>query len=303
VTVALLAAYAAAAGFAAPACLRRDWLARMPRLAMALWLALSASWVTAVTLAALAIAAPSLLTWSAVGSQRLVAGSHFPAAIATGVLLAAALIMRTAGQLAHDLREAGREQAEHAAFLAAAGHADSLAGALVLDHDAPAAYSVPRGRHRIVVSSATVTLLTQGQLEAVIAHERAHLRGHHQLLLTISRALAHAFPAVTLLARAAEEVAVLAEMAADAAAARSHDPEDLAAALVILARARVRTAALAAGGPAALARINRLLAAEPRAALAARSAGLAACVAALTVATAFACLPLVLAACGLLTWR
>jgi len=303
VTVALLAAYAAAVGFAAPACLRRAWLARMPRLAMALWLALSASWVTGVTLASLAIAAPSLLTWSAFGSQRLVAASHFPVAIATGVLLFAAVTLRTARQVAHDLRGARRQQAEHAAFLAAAGHADPVAGALVLDHDAPAAYSVPRGRYRIVVSSATVTLLTPGQLEAVVAHERAHLRGHHQLLLTVSRALAHAFPAVPLLARAAEEVAVLAEMAADAAAARSHDAQDLAAALVILARARVPTAALTAGGPAALARINRLLAAEPRAALAARTSGLAACVAALTAATAFACLPLVLAACGLLTWR
>ena len=302
-SVALLAAYAAAAGFAAPACLRRDWLARMPRLAMALWLALSASWVTAVTLAALALAAPSLLAWSAAGSRPLPVGSHVPAAVAAGVLLFAALILRTAGQLARDLRRARREQAEHAMFLAAAGHLDPVAGALVLDHDAPAAYSLPRGRHRIVVSSATVTLLTPGQLEAVLAHERAHLRGHHQLLLTVSRALAHAFPAVPLLVRAAAEVAVLAEMAADAAAARSHDAADLAAALVILARARVRTAALTAGGPAALARINRLLAAEPRAALPARIAGLAGCIAALTVAIAFACLPLTLAACGLLTWR
>jgi len=303
VTVALLAAYAAAVGFAAPACLRREWLARMPRLAMALWLVLSASWVTAVTLAALAFAAPSLLTWSAFGSQRLLAGSHFPAEIAAGVLVSAAVILRTASQLAHDFRGARRQQAEHAAFLAAAGHADPVAGALVLDHDAPAAYSVPRGRHRIVVSSATVTLLTPGQLEAVVAHERAHLRGHHQLLLTASTARARAFPALPLLERAAEEVAVLAEMAADAAAARRYDAEDLAAALVILARARVRTAVLTAGGPAALARINRLLAAEPRAALAERTAGLAACVAALIMATAFACLPLVLAACGLLTWQ
>jgi hypothetical protein len=59
-------------------------------------------------------------------------------------------------------------------------------------------------------------------------------------------ALARAFPAVPLSARAGEELAVLAEMAADDAAARRHDRGDLAAALVILARAGVRATALTA---------------------------------------------------------
>jgi hypothetical protein len=60
------------------------------------------------------------------------------------------------------------------------------------------------------------------------AHERAHLRGHHHLMLAVAAALARAFPAVPLLARAAAELAVLAEMTV--------------------------------GGPAAIARIQRLLA-------------------------------------------
>jgi beta-lactamase regulating signal transducer with metallopeptidase domain len=150
-----------------------------------------------------------------------------------------------------------------------------------------------------VVSSATVALLTAGQLQAVLAHERAHLRGRHQLVLTLIRALAHAFPMVPLPARAAEEAAVLAELIADASAAHHHDRKDLAAALVILARARVRTAALTAGGPAALMRIDRLLAPEPRPTLPGRTAGLAA----LAIALAIACLPLVLAACDVVGWQ
>jgi len=89
---------------------------------------------------------------------------------------------------------------------------------------------------------------------------RAHLRSRHHLTLTASSALARAFPHVPLLAQASAELAVLAEMAADDAAARRHDPGDLAAALVILARAGVRAAALTASGPAATARIHRLLA-------------------------------------------
>ncbi len=112
----------------------------------------------------------------------------------------------------------------------------------------------------MVVSTAALAVLGPGQLQAVLAHERAHLRSRHHLTLTASSALARAFPHVPLLAQASAELAVLAEMAADDAAARRHDPGDLAAALVILARAGVRAAALTASGPAATARIHRLLA-------------------------------------------
>ncbi len=90
---------------------------------------------------------------------------------------------------------------------------------------------------------------------------------------------------------------MLAELAADDAAARHHDRGDLAAAVVILAKAGVRTAALTAGGPAAVARIQRLLAPPPRPALAARTAGLAAGVAALIIPVAIVCLPLIIVAC------
>src|SRR5581483_3535026 len=97
------------------------------------------------------------------------------------------------------------------------------------------------------------------QLQAVLAHERAHLRCRHHLMLAAAAALARAFPRVPLFAQAGPELGVLAEMAADAAA-RRHGPDHLAKALVILARAGTRPAALAAGGPAAIARIQRLLA-------------------------------------------
>ena len=99
----------------------------------------------------------------------------------------------------------------------------------------------------MVVSTAALAVLGPGQLQAVLAHERAHLRSRHHLTLTASSALARAFPHVPLLAQASAELAVLAEMAADDAAARRHDPGDLAAALT-------------ASGPAATARIHRLLA-------------------------------------------
>ena len=134
----------------------------------------------------------------------------------------------------------------------------------------------------------------------MLAHERAHLRGRHHLMLTAATALARAFPALPLLARASAELAVLAEMTADDHAARRHSASDLAAALVTLAGAGSRSTALAAGGPAAIARIQRLLAPPAQPGLPARAARLAAGVAAFLIPAAITGLPLVITACGLI---
>jgi Zn-dependent protease with chaperone function len=72
---------------------------------------------------------------------------------------------------------------------------------VILDDDVPAAYCLPCGRHRVVISAGALSRLSPGQLQAVLAHERAHLRAHHHLMLAIASALARAFPAIPLLAR------------------------------------------------------------------------------------------------------
>ncbi|MGH3196477.1 MAG: M56 family metallopeptidase, partial [Streptosporangiaceae bacterium] len=299
----ILAAYALAAGFGAPAALCRSWARRSPRIATGLWLTLAASWLTAVPLAALTLLTPTSVTWQASGSRAAGTLSGTPGGTpvaAAGILLAAAVALRPSWHLARGLGRTRREHRAHAAFLAAAGRPDQALGAVILDDDAPAAYCLPRGRHQVVISSGALSRLSPGQLRAVLAHERAHLRGHHHLMLAIASALARAFPAIPLLARASAELAVLAEMTADAAAARRHDPADLAAALVTLAAAGSRTTALAAGGSATIARIQRLLAPPPQPRLPARTARLAAGAAALTIPAAIACLPLAIAACGII---
>lgn len=297
----ILAAYALAAGFAAPVALGRDWARRSPRLAAGLWLTLAASWLAAAPLAALTLLTPLTLTWQASGRAagslaRMPDGT--PAAVA-GALLAAAVVLRPAWHLARGLARTRRERRAQAAFLAAAGRLDPALDAVILEDDAPAAYCLPRGRRRVVISAGALSRLSPGQLHAVLAHERAHLRGHHHLMLAVAAALARAFPVIPLLARATTELAVLAEMTADDDATRRHDPADLAAALVILATAGSRAIALTAGGPAAVARIQRLLTPPPRPGLAARTARLAAGLAALTIPAAIACLPLVVAACAI----
>jgi hypothetical protein len=114
------------------------------------------------------------------------------------------------------------------------------------------------------------------------------------VILALAAALGRAFPRVPLLSQAQPQLAVLAEMAADDAAIRRHHRDDLAAALVVLAAAGARPAALAASGPAAIARLQRILATQqqPRIGLARLAA-----IAGLIPPVVIACLPLLLAAC------
>jgi Zn-dependent protease with chaperone function len=295
----LLAAYALAAGFGAPAALCRTWAGRSPRIALGLWLTLAASWLAAVVLAGIALAVP--LTWHAASSPAAANLTGRSPAVVAGLLLAATVVLRASWYLARGLTSTRREHRAHAAFLAVAGRPDRALGAVVLDGEAPACYCLPRGRSRVVISAGALSRLSPGQIQAVLAHERAHLRGHHHRMLAAAGALARAFPAIPLLARAPGELAVLTEMTADDAAARRHDPADLAAALVALAGAGTHTTALAAGGPAAIARIQRLLAPPGQQGLPARTTRLAAGLAALAIPAAIASLPLIVAACGVIT--
>jgi Zn-dependent protease with chaperone function len=111
-----------------------------------------------------------------------------------------------------------------------------------------------------VVSVGTLELLGRGELAAVLAHERAHLAGRHHLLIALSRGLAAGFPAVPLFTQGQQEVARLAEMCADDAAARRSGRPTLIAALLAMGTGTAGpAAALAATAGAVTARVQRLL--------------------------------------------
>jgi beta-lactamase regulating signal transducer with metallopeptidase domain len=295
----LFSLYAAAVGMLAPAMLRRAWAVRSPRLAMTLWLVLPVSWVAAVVLAILAATAPFPLTWPESprgGGRMLLAGQAVPggrAIAVAGLLVAAAVVLRATGCVAWELHRGRRGRREHSAMVAATGRPGREPGVAIVDHDAPAVYCLPHGQYQIVISSSALAALTPDQLRAVLAHERAHLRCRHHLILALATALARTFPRVPLLTQAQPQVAVLTEMAADDTAARRHRRDDLAAALVGLARAGARPATLAASGPEAIARLQRILVTpQSRTGLARLAA-----IAGLIPAAAIACLPFILAAC------
>lgn len=93
--------------------------------------------------------------------------------------------------------------------------APSLATAAVIDHAVPAAYCLPGRGRRIVLTSAALTALSDDELNAVLAHERAHLSGRHHLVVAFADGLSRAFPNVPLFRRAQEQVGRLVEMLAE----------------------------------------------------------------------------------------
>ena len=151
----------------------------------------------------------------------------------------------------------------HRALLSLLAHGDpKVPGALVVDHPAAAAYCVPGLRSQIVISAGTLEVLDQAELAAVLAHERAHLRARHDLVLLPFCALGRAFPRSRLVRQAHATVALLVEMLADDQALRQRPARELATALLrvgVSGAGQAPCGALAAADEEVVARVTRLL--------------------------------------------
>jgi Zn-dependent protease with chaperone function len=133
--------------------------------------------------------------------------------------------------------------------------------AVVVDAPERAAYCVAGRPNAIVVTSAALNALTGRHLQAVLAHERAHLVGRHHYVLAFVRAMAAAIPWLTLFSKGSRDIARLLEISADNAAARSHGPQTLLDALLALsAGAPTPHGALGAAGTDILDRAEHLAA-------------------------------------------
>ena len=149
--------------------------------------------------------------------------------VAAGLVLLTLLCWVLVAAFAAVLR-ARRRQRDLLSLLA---HGDpKVPGALVVDHPAAAAYCVPGLRSRIVISAGTLELLDQAELAAVLAHERAHLRERHDLVLLPFTALLRAFRWSAVARQAESAVALLLEMLADDHALRHRPARELATALM-----------------------------------------------------------------------
>jgi Zn-dependent protease with chaperone function len=167
-------------------------------------------------------------------------------------------------------------------------------GALVVDHPAATAYCVPGLRSKIVISAGALDLLDQAELAAVLAHERAHLRERHDLVLLPFTALLRAFRWSAVACEANDAVSLLVEMLADDRALRHRPARELATALLRVGAAggvHAPAGALAVADTPecqVAARVSRLLRPAPR--LPAPALVLVGVIAAATVAIPAACL-------------
>ena len=231
----VLAALAVCFSRPAPEALARlPVVRRAPRAAMTLWQSVALAGVLSALGAGLSLATAT----GAAGLPGYAVGA--PALLLTGVVLARLLV--SGHRVGTRLRGVRRR---HRAILDLLGTED---GPLrVVDHDRPMAYCLPGlARSRVVVSAGARSRLAEQELGAVLAHERAHLRARHDLVLEAFTVLHEAFPRVVSSRSALREVRLLVEVLADRAARRTHGALPLARALVTLADSRPPSAALGA---------------------------------------------------------
>ncbi|MEQ3553683.1 M56 family metallopeptidase [Pseudonocardia nematodicida] len=132
-------------------------------------------------------------------------------------------------------------------------------GTRVLDHPVPVAYCLPGRNSRLVVSAGVLDALDTPGVVAVLAHERAHLRERHDLVVLPFVAWGATAPFVRGMVCAQLAVARLIEMRADDVARRLCDPTELATALKAVGGS-APAAALSSFTDALDARIDRVTA-------------------------------------------
>ena len=148
---------------------------------------------------------------------------------------------------------------EHAHAARMVGRSTARPDVVVVDAHRPAAYCVVGRPHAIVITSAALTTLGHRELAAVLAHENAHITGHHHQLLMVLRAMAANLPRLPLFHIGAESVAALLEMCADDTAARRIGARPLLGGLMTLAGPHTPvTDGLAAAATAVTTRAIRL---------------------------------------------
>lgn len=269
---ALIALYVALVGLLVPRALRQArWVVRAPRLAVALWIALSVSALVGVYALGCHLA-ESVATGTLRECCLTIFSGSAPAVTAVLSLsvwgiLAVAVPARVIGIVCIDALRMRRRRHGHADALDLLGRPVGVSGcrALAVDHDVPAAYCVAAKGGRVVVTTAALNVLPVRELSAVVEHEKAHLHGRHALLATAAASLGRALPWIPLFSSVGPAVARLVEMAADDAAARHMAKETVARglALMVVAAGGVAmpadAATLGATGTDVTERINRLL--------------------------------------------
>lgn len=282
---AALVAYAVVTALVAPAALgRATWLSRSPRLGVVAWQAALAAVLSALALLVVVAALPAsalsfdvnhLLHACVARLTELLGRGEVGVAQVLAAAVGTATVGRLCWVLLAQLRQIRRQRCRQRLLLDLLAGAPQPDGAVLLPAEVPAAYCVPGGRGRIVLTTAADEALTREQRDAVVAHERAHLRGRHDLVLLGADVAAQAAPWIPFFRHAQRSLARYVEMLADDAAARRSGPASVAGALLWLGRTQP-AGLLAASGTATAERVSRLLEGDQRGVSRALQAALAA---------------------------
>ncbi|MBC7309059.1 MAG: M56 family metallopeptidase [Tetrasphaera sp.] len=225
------------------AMVRRHIFRREPLLALLVWQAVALAAVVSL------LAALPLALWvmrESLTTTPLALGVAVVAAVITASMVVRLLL--AGHQVGTSLR---RTRRAHRELLELVGHEfdelDQPTPQLrVIQHPAPTAYCVPGLTHRVVISTGMLEQLGPPEVRAVLAHERAHVRARHDLLVEFFTVLHTAMPKPLRHEDVLAEVRLLAEVLADRSGARTAGRLPMGRALVALAGAQHPAATLGA---------------------------------------------------------
>jgi Zn-dependent protease with chaperone function len=243
-----------------------------PRAAVTVWLIVLTSVLASWAAAAAALVVYAARTWTRPDPMAVracfaawrsaAAGQH---GVGTQIgfwaltLVVGALTVTLAARVGRSLLRGRASNRRHARSAHIIGRRVAGVDGLVLDAPQKMAYCLGGRPATIVITTAAIATLEPPHLDAVLAHECAHLAGRHHLLLAATRALAASLPCIRLFTVAETEIAGLLEMCADDTAARRHGAPALLAAILSLAGADpIPAAALGANTVGVCARVIRL---------------------------------------------
>lgn len=275
ISVVCLLLYAVAAALFGPLALTRLTAAGIaPRLGVAAWLSAIAG-MSVATVAAMAIASVDALVRGGDAARWIVACfgaisasigeySGVGMRLVSATMLSAGAIAVAVGtwRICRGVQRRRARAHEHARLARLVGRRLPGLDAVIVDSDGPVVYCVAGHERLVVITRGALSVLDPRQLAAVLAHERAHLEGHHSMVLNVVHSVAAALPAVPLCRVAPTEIGRLLEMRADDVAVRRQGSRALLGGVLALGGHPVPEGTLGAGGDVA-ARAVRLVSPPP----------------------------------------
>jgi hypothetical protein len=168
----------------------------------------------------------------AVGAGKPVA----TAALAGALLVATVIVVRLLVSLIGVTRRSRSRRERHRTLIDLLDRAErrpahTVDGLRILDGALPLAYCVPGRAPRVVLSGGVLEVLDDAQIAAVLAHEQAHLRHRHEIVMESFTAFYRAVPPPLRSRAPLDAVHLLLEMVADDAASRRTGPATVRSAL------------------------------------------------------------------------